>query len=91
MRLATPFPRSLLAAGLIGGLALLAATQGEAADGDPAEPRPMVVCPVQGGVDASATRSDADTSRASREEAAAPARRIDWRAMLPAVTLRGRA
>ena len=91
MRLATPFPRSLLPLGLIGGLALFAATQGEAADGDAADQRPMVVCPVQGGVDASAALDEARSSRPSREEAAAPARRIDWRAMLPAVTLRGRA
>lgn len=92
MRLATQFHRSLVSLGLIGGLALLAATQGEAADGRDLQGRPMVSCPVQGGVDASSALADTRAARESREsDGASPARRIDWRAMLPAVTLRGRA
>jgi hypothetical protein len=52
----------------------------------------MVSCPVQGGVDASSAVADARAPRDGRESGgASPARRIDWRAMLPAVTLRGRA
>lgn len=92
MRLATQFHRSLVSLGLIGGLALLAATHGEAADGRDAQGRPMVSCPVQGGVDASSALAEARTAREDREaEAGSPARRIDWRAMLPTVTLRSRA
>ena len=90
MRLTTQFHRSLVSLGLIGGLALLAATHGEAADGRDVQGRPMVSCPVQGGVDASSALAESRASRTERE-AGAPARRIDWRAMLPAVTLRGRA
>jgi hypothetical protein len=40
---------------------------------------------VQGGVDASAALVAA---RSERTDDSAPARRIDWRTMLPAVTLR---
>jgi hypothetical protein len=89
MRLATQFHRSLVSLGLFGVLALLAATQGEAADGSPLRAeRAIVSCPVQGGVDATAALAEARGTRASDAPAA---RRIDWRAMLPAVTLRGRA
>lgn len=89
MRLATQFHRSLVSLGLFGVLALLAATQGEAADGSGLRAeRPIVNCPVQGGVDASAALAEA---RVERTEGSTPVRRIDWRAMLPAVTLRSRA
>ena len=89
MQLATQFQRSLVSLGLLGVLALLVATQGEAADGGSLRAeRPVVSCPVQGGVDASAALVAA---RPERADDSAPARRIDWRTMLPAVTLRSRA
>lgn len=92
MRLATPFHRGLVSLGLIGGLALLAATQGEAANGRDAQRRPVASCPVQGGADASPALAGADTAREAQDPAAGSSvRRIDWRAMLPAVNLRIRA
>lgn len=89
MRLATQFHRSLVSLGLFGVLALLAATQGEAADGNALRAdRAIVSCSVQGGLDATAALAEA---RPARDAEAPAARRIDWRAMLPAVTLRNRA
>ncbi|MCE3001138.1 MAG: hypothetical protein LW860_00365 [Xanthomonadaceae bacterium] len=89
MRLATQFHRSLVSLGLIGVLAALAATQSEAADGAALRAeRAIVNCPVQGGVDASPALA---SSREERSTDAGTPRRIDWRAMLPAVTLRSRA
>ncbi|MFN7550204.1 MAG: hypothetical protein ACK59M_08800 [Pseudomonadota bacterium] len=92
MRLATHLLRSLVPLGLVGGLVLSAATQVEAAGGLGRQGRPLANLPPQGGVDAPQARAETGASRDDRNAAGTPpSRQIDWRTMLPAVTLRGRA
>jgi hypothetical protein len=90
MRLTTQYRRSVLSLALFGALALVAAVQAEAV-AEPAPPvLPVVSCPVTGGVDATLATREADDADARPDEAVP--RRVDWRSMLPAVTVRaGRA
>jgi hypothetical protein len=91
MQLATQFHRSLVSLGVFAALALVVATQGEAAEGkDLRGNRVLASCPAQAGVDATDALVETRGAAASATTATPP-RRIDWRAMLPAVTLRGRA
>jgi hypothetical protein len=90
MRLTTQYRRGVFSLALFGALALVAAVQAEAVAETVPPSLPVVSCPVTGGADATlATREDDAAQAAARE--AAP-RRIDWRSMLPTVTVRaGRA
>jgi hypothetical protein len=91
MRRATRFHRSLVSLAAFGLMALIGATQGEAADGNSiSSARALAACPVQAGVDATGGLSQARDAAPPTADAT-PQRRIDWRAMLPAVTLRSRA
>jgi hypothetical protein len=92
MRLATHFLRSLVPLGLVGGLMLSVATQGEAVEGRDRGGRPLANIPPEGSVDVPQVRAETGAPHVDRNAASRPpSRHIDWRAMLPAVTLRGRA
>lgn len=92
MRLATHFLRSLVPLGLVGGLVLSAATQGEAVEDQDRRGRPLANIPPQGGVGVPQVRAETGVLHVDRSAASSPlSRHIDWRAMLPAITLRGRA
>lgn len=91
MHRATQFQRSLVSLAAFGLMALVVASQGKAADGSSLSGiRALAACPVQAGVDATSDLSQARDAAPPTADTT-PQRRIDWRAMLPAVTVRSRA
>jgi hypothetical protein len=81
MNLATQNRRSLLSLALLGVMAAVGTTQGTRASALDAAAMPMAACEVR----VESVPVSSEDSQAQKQPA--PARRIDWRSMLPAVTL----
>jgi hypothetical protein len=89
MHLSTLRCRKLRSVFLLGLMGALLSTGSMAAESlEPAEVA-IATCPVAGGVDATLA-VNAERAVAQPPDAQAGARPLDWRAMLPAVTLRSR-
>jgi hypothetical protein len=89
MRLSTIYGRCRFAGLLLGLCGALLSTGCIAAESlEPAEVA-IATCPVTGGVDATLA-ADAERALAQPKVPQSNARPLDWRAMLPAVSLRGR-
>lgn len=89
MRVSTINGRRLVAGLLLGLAGALVTTGGLAAESlQPAEAA-IATCPVTGGVDATLAVK-AESAVAQPQVPQSSARTLDWRAMLPAVNLRGR-
>ncbi len=89
MRLSTLNRRSLLSASLLGLVGLLVIAQSKAADSVEPANVSIASCEVTGGVDATLA-ANIERPAVSPQSPQTAARPLDWRAMLPAVSLRGR-